>query len=109
MEQIAQKNILLTGGSGFIGRNILESFLSDKYHILAPSSRELNLPDEKSVDAYFESHQIDIVVHSAVKPGHRNAKDFSDLFYTNTRMFLTWSVTRKNMKNVGDRLWGYIR
>lgn len=87
MELIAQKNILLTGGSGFIGRNILESFLSDKYHILAPSSRELNLPDEKSVDAYFESHQIDIVVHSAVKPGHRNAKDFSDLFYTNTRMF----------------------
>jgi len=87
VEQIAQKNILLTGGSGFIGRNILESFLSDKYHILAPSSRELNLPDEKSVDAYFESHQIDIVVHSAVKPGHRNAKDFSDLFYTNTRMF----------------------
>lgn len=87
MEHSVQKNILLTGGSGFIGRNILESFLSDKYNIMAPSSKELNLSDERSVDTYFNSHPIDIVIHSAVKPGHRNAKDFSDLFYTNTRMF----------------------
>lgn len=82
-----KKNILLTGGSGFIGRNILESFLSEKYQILAPSSKELNLSDEDSVDTYFNSHQIEIVIHAAVKPGHRNATDLSNLFYTNTRMF----------------------
>lgn len=82
-----KKTILLTGGSGFIGRNILESFLSNKYHILSPSSQELDLSDEESVDAYFSFHQIDIVIHAAVKPCHRNAKDKSNLFYTNTRMF----------------------
>lgn len=82
-----RKCILLTGGSGFIGRNIQESFLSDKYQLLSPSSKELNLSDEESVDAYFNSHRIDIVIHAAVKPGHRNAKDTSNLFYINTRMF----------------------
>lgn len=81
------KTILLTGGSGFIGKNIRESFLSTKYHILAPSSKELNLADEDNVDNYFDNHKIDVVIHAAVKPGHRNAKDTSNLFYTNTRMF----------------------
>lgn len=79
--------ILLTGGSGFIGRNIRESFLAEKYEIISPSSKELNLADEESVDAFFKNNSIDFVVHAAVKPSHRNAKDFSNLFYTNTRMF----------------------
>ena len=82
-----KKKILLTGGNGFIGRNIKESFLAAKYTLLAPSSKELNLVDENSVDNYFKSQNIDIVIHSAVKPSHRNAKDFNNLFYANTRMF----------------------
>lgn len=82
-----KKTILLTGGNGFIGKNIKESFLAAKYTLLAPSSKELNLADENSVDDYFQNNKIDIVIHSAVKPSHRNAKDFNNLFYTNTRMF----------------------
>lgn len=49
------KTILLTGGNGFIGRNIRESFLMEKYNILFPSSRELNLSDENSVDDYLNN------------------------------------------------------
>lgn len=82
-----EKTVLLTGGSGFVGRNLRDSYLAERYVLLAPSSRELNCADEQSVDDYFRRHRIDAVVHSAVKPGHRNAKDLSDLFYTNTRMF----------------------
>lgn len=81
------KTILLTGGNGFIGRNIRESFLVEKYQIEAPSSEELNLVDERSVQQYFASHHPDIVIHAAVKPGHRNAKDSNNLFFANTRMF----------------------
>ena len=81
------KTILLTGASGFIGKNILESYLANKYILLTPSSKELNLADEDCVDNYFENNTVDIVIHAAVKPGHRNAKDLSNLFYTNTRMF----------------------
>ena len=81
------KTILLTGGSGFIGKNIRESYLATKYNILAPSSKELNLANEDSVDDFFKKHQIDVVIHAAVKPGHRNAIDTSNLYYTNTRMF----------------------
>lgn len=79
-------NILLTGGNGFIGRNILESF-SGKYTFFAPSSRELNLTDERAVRDFFLDHKTDIVIHCAVKPGHRNAKDPSHQLYANTRMY----------------------
>ena len=81
------KKILLTGGTGFIGRNIRESFLADKYEITAPSHSELDVADTAGVDAYFRTHQFDVVLHTATKPGHRNTKDHSRLFYTNVRMF----------------------
>ncbi|MBP5617082.1 MAG: NAD(P)-dependent oxidoreductase [Elusimicrobiaceae bacterium] len=82
-----RKKILLTGGNGFIGKNIQESFLAEKYDILAPRSFELNLADTDSVDEFFRTREFDVVLHTAVKPGHRNAKDPTNLFYTNVRMF----------------------
>ncbi len=81
------KKILLTGGNGFIGKNIQESFLADKYDIVAPRSFELNLADTDAVDEFFRTHSFDVVLHAATKPGHRNAKDPTNLFYTNVRMF----------------------
>ncbi|MDR1416664.1 MAG: NAD-dependent epimerase/dehydratase family protein, partial [Prevotellaceae bacterium] len=90
-----KKTILLTGASGFIGRNVAESSLSEKYTLLTPSSRELNVADDKSVDAFFEKHKIDIVIHGAGKPGHRNAKDARDIFLTNTKMFFNLEKRRQ--------------
>ena len=81
------KKILLTGGNGFIGKNIQESFLAEKYDITAPRSFELNLTDTQAVNAFFRTRHFDAVIHAAGKPGHRNAKDHSQLFYSNVRMF----------------------
>jgi GDP-L-fucose synthase len=81
------KKILLTGGNGFIGKNIQESYLSKKYEIVAPRSFELDLFDTANVDAFFANKHFDVVLHSAVKPGHRNAKEPTNLFYSNVRMF----------------------
>ena len=61
--------------------------MAQKYDITAPRSSELNLADTEAVDNYFKTHQFDAVIHAAVKPGHRNAKDPTNLLYTNLRMF----------------------
>ncbi len=79
--------ILLTGGSGFIGRNLLESPLARKYELVAPRHAELELLDEDAVAGYLRDGRFDVVVHSATKPGHRNAKEPGKVFYENTRMF----------------------
>lgn len=79
-------NIFITGGSGFIGRNIIE-YLARHYDIFAPTHKELELVDDKAVRRYFKNHKIDIVIHAAVRPGHRNAKDPSSQLFINSRMF----------------------
>ena len=52
-----------------VGRNILEHTDIGKFHVLAPSSRELNLCDFKSVQDYLLKHRPDIVIHAAGKVG----------------------------------------
>ena len=79
--------ILVTGASGFIGRNIVE-YLSTRNHcVLAPNHHELDLMDEHSVRKYISNHSIDVVIHGAVKPAQRTAVDRSQILYHNTRMF----------------------
>ncbi len=78
--------VLITGGSGFIGRNLVET-LQEKYEILSPTRQDLDLLDEEAIRQYVSRHRIDIVVHSATTPGHRNAKPVPDLAVRNQRMF----------------------
>ena len=78
--------ILVTGGNGFIGKNIKESYLSQKYNIIAPPRTELDCSDDKSVADFFSKQTFDVVIHSAAKAGHRNAADTNNLFLTNSRM-----------------------
>ena len=78
--------ILLTGGSGFIGRNLSEH-LSRDHEVLAPSHAELDLSDDVAVDAWFGAHEVDAVIHGAVRPGHRAAQDPSRQIWNNLRMF----------------------
>lgn len=92
--------ILFTGGSGFIGRNIIESFIGDKYDILSPKHAELELMNEESVCEYFMKNEIEIVVHAAGKPGHRNAKDLSNIYYSDMRMFLNIIRNRQKFRKM---------
>lgn len=78
--------VLVTGGSGFIGRNVKESYLAQKHEVLAPARAELDCSDDESVKNFFRNKQFDAVIHSAAKPGHRNAADTSSIFLTNSRM-----------------------
>ena len=58
--------ILLTGGSGMVGRNIQDyAQLYRDDEVLHPSSRELNLLDFESVKAYLKQHQPNFIIHAA--------------------------------------------
>lgn len=57
--------ILVTGGNGMVGKNILEYHDAFQYDFLSPSSAELNLRDYDEVDAYLKKHQPDTIIHCA--------------------------------------------
>lgn len=59
------QRILLTGGSGMVGSNIIENANSTSFELIAPSSSEMNLTDESSVKNAFIKYKPDTVVHSA--------------------------------------------
>lgn len=81
------KAVLITGGSGFIGRNLVEQ-LGGKYRVWAPSHAELDLLDEEAVESYLAAHSFDAVIHCATENATINAKrDRSRVLYNNCRMF----------------------
>jgi GDP-L-fucose synthase len=61
--------VLITGGSGMVGRNLLEHAGAKNHEVLAPISAQLNLKDSYAVSAYLEEYRPDIIVHSAGKVG----------------------------------------
>jgi len=93
--------ILLTGGSGFIGRNLIER-LGARHKVVAPTSGELNLLDEVAVRDFLRDCKPDAIVHSATTPGHRNAPDVQDLVARNLRMFFNLA---RNQRYFGKMLY----
>lgn len=61
--------IFLTGGSGMVGRNILEHPAAKEWDFLAPSSRDLDLTRRDEVRDYVLANRPDIVIHAAGRVG----------------------------------------
>ena len=92
--------ILITGGSGFIGRNLVEQ-LGGRYDVWAPSSADLDLLSEQQVREYLNGHGFDVVVHTATTRSNRRLAAPPDLLDRNCRMF--FNLVR-NQKRFGKMI-----
>lgn len=82
------KRVLLTGGSGFIGRNI-RTYLETKCELYAPGRQELNLLDEVAVYNYLKKYKIEIVIHAANPNPVKNETDKKEnMFEDSIRVFM---------------------
>jgi nucleoside-diphosphate-sugar epimerase len=78
--------ILITGGSGYIAKS-LHVALSKQYEITSITRKDFDLTDRKSTDEWFKLKHFDVVIHTAIKGGHRLAPDSGEIFYQNLQMF----------------------
>ena len=60
-----KKIILLTGGSGMVGRNITDHISAPNYKILSPSSSDLNLLNYKDIIDYIIFNQPEFIINAA--------------------------------------------
>ena len=72
-------NILITGGSGFIGQNLVEG-LKNEYKIFAPSHTELEIMDSGAVRHYIKRNKINVVIHTAVKNDNKVGENILRMF-----------------------------
>ncbi|MCM8788185.1 MAG: NAD(P)-dependent oxidoreductase [Candidatus Omnitrophica bacterium] len=82
------KKVLITGGAGFIAKNLKEQF-SDDFLIDAPKRRELDLLDAEAVSSYVKKGKFDIVIHAATYDAapKDSPKDPSKVLENNLKMF----------------------
>ena len=94
-------NIFITGSNGFVGSHLKEYL--EKYHnytLFTPSSKELDLSDEKAVDKYILENQIDIIIHTANRGGGRDTADMKSVTEYNLRIFFNIAKHEKNVKKI---------
>jgi GDP-L-fucose synthase len=58
--------ILITGTSGFIGRNLMEYFQERYEGVFSPKRAELDLLDSNAVSDYISKNRFDIIINCAV-------------------------------------------
>jgi GDP-L-fucose synthase len=85
--------ILLTGGTGFIGRYLKQHL---KHDVIAPASKEINLLDLNSVTEFLKSQQFDAVVHCAVVGRESVYAVDPTIEENNLRMFYNLAVNREH-------------
>lgn len=85
-----RKRVLFTGGSGFVGRNVIPVLEeTGRFEVFAPRRAELNLFSPEEVRAYVVDNKIDVIFHSANPNASKNALDSDDTLYQDSmRMFM---------------------
>ncbi len=84
----ARKTLLLTGAGGMVGQNILHHPDADKWDILSPSSRDLDLMDAVAVAHYLDNKKPDAVIHAAGRVGGIQANIANPIAFLDQNMMI---------------------
>lgn len=101
---MSKSRILLTGGGGMVGRNLLEHPAIGEFEVLAPRSSELDLRDFDAVQSFLKVNQPDMVIHAAGKVGgiQANMREPVGFLMTNLDMGrnIVWAAHQAGIKRL---------
>lgn len=91
MQSLVRKKIVVTGGSGFLGRFVLERLMAHgATEIFVPRSRDCNLCDRAEVERLYTDQRPEVLIHLAATVGGigANRRNPGRFFYDNMAMGL---------------------
>src|SRR5439155_19935136 len=89
MSRESEKRVLVTGGAGFLGSNVVDCLKAKGYHDLTiPWSREFDLTRQEHVARLFETTKPNVAIHLAARVGGigTNRTNAGRSLYDNTDM-----------------------
>mgnify|MGYP003624290137 FL=1 len=87
-------NVLITGGNGYIAKNLAENLT--QYNITSITRKDFDLTNREATDKWFNKKHFDVVIHTAIKGGSRLQSDNESVFYQNLQMFYNLYYNRHN-------------
>ena len=103
------QRLFLTGGSGMVGQNIQAHKSAKDWEILAPTSTELDLTDQKAVCEYIKMHKPSVVVHAAGRVGGIQANIANPVGFLDSNNVIgrnvimgAWTEGVRNLINLGS-------
>lgn len=101
---MSKMRILVTGGGGMVGRNLLEHSSIGNFDVIAPRRSELDLLDFPALQAYLQANKPDMVIHAAGKVGgiQANIREPSDFLLANLDMGrnIVWASRQAGIKRL---------
>lgn len=94
------KNILITGGNGYIAKSIY-SALHTKYNITTITRQDFDLTCWVSTDRFFKDKSFDVVIHTATSGGSRLKEETDLVIKENLLMY-------RNLLNHQDKFTKFI-
>ena len=96
--------VLVTGGSGQLGKAVIEELNNRNHTVLAPSSTELDIVDKNSVQKYFAKNKFDGIIHCAAY----TKVDDAELPENRVKVFDVNGVGTKNLVDNTNAKFVYI-
>lgn len=90
-------NVLVTGGNGFLGRNLLEgkTKLGKRgYNVLSPKSSELDLMSYDDVFEYIKRNEVEVVIHLAASMSGIGELLEHPLKYYESNILINFNIVR---------------
>lgn len=81
-------NVLITGGGGFVGRNLAHLLPQYGHTTIAPTRQELDMTNYESYVEYLNRHCPDAIIHTAFK-GHFSSQNTESDLVANLTMYET--------------------
>lgn len=96
--------ILITGGSGMLGRNIVTLAKTMDFDVMAPARQELDLMNFNALNAYINRNKPEAIIHCAGLVGgiHLNIARPFDFAFVNAQLGL--NVIKASLENNIDKL-----